>query len=609
MNRRQGLVLAGLVVLAGLRGLYWVALTDVWRGDEQQHYGYVESVALGNGIPRLGDLLSDEIAAIGKHSPTNGRLTTPMSTDPASWGIGGVQYEAGQGPPYYALLAVPYRLAAGLDPLARLFGVRVASLALTLTALPLTWLLTRAMVPDRPAAWLLAPGLLAVFQNWNVMGSSFTNDALAAPLGLAAVTAVAWTWRRGPTLPLAVAVGGAFGLALLTKPSTASLAPTLAIGAVAALVRARAGLGRALAWAATAAGVAAALFGPWLLWQRSVYAPQSPEDRFNELLGTTIGRYGWSRDTLARYLSDVTSGLFNFGEFRPGYERYTIILLALTVLAAVGGIVRGRADERFGLAWLATAIPLALVAMVAIVQLALGGWGTIVGRYLLPVIPTAAAVLAAGAVVTLGARAGVVAVLAVAALCLTLEVEHDDTYVTGTYLRGLPQEDSAPAVLQDWTDRFVPAATLAVTPPCPATAIGLAFGEASAPTVLVDGAPVPRFAEERVHGPVVGMAYYALADLSGPFEVAVAAPEVAVAATDRDPALALVGATGDPVARIYCRSPDPQVARFAQTHAPQHPDLSLALVRAWPRAWAVIGWVALPVAAVRLRRAGRSRRG
>lgn len=616
MTRSHRLALAALVLVGAVRGLYWTAIGDVWRPDERQHYAYVQDLATGRGLPVVGEVLvSADAAQIGKASPTNGQLSTGVTTDPTdpAWGATGLQYEAGQPPLYYAVLAVPYRLAASAEPLDRLYVLRVASLALALTTVPLTWLLARAAFADRPAVWLLAPALLVTWQGVNAQGGGLSNDALVPPLCLAALTAVAWAWARGPSLPLAAAAGAAFGLGLLTKPSAATIALPLGIGGLAALLRHRPSLARAAAWAGIAIIAAVVPVGPWLAWQRAVYGEESPQDRFNEILAPIIGQHRWSGETLNRYLSDTTSGLFNLGEHRGGFERYTMVLLAVALVAAVAGIAvsaaRGRRREVFALAWLTSALPLGFATMAAVVQLALDGYGTVVGRYLAPVLPTVAVVLAAGAALVLG-RFAVAAVALVIATTLTLEVDLDHQYLARTYLRGLPEAGTAPAVVQEWADTFVPSATIAMTPPCPATALGLAFRGQTAPGVLVDGREARRIGEENVLGDVA-MGYYALPDLARPFEVVVAAPGIAVAAADREPDLSLVGRPGDPVARLYCRSADPRAARFAQTHGPQHPDLALHVAEGWPVGWAAAGWAALTcaLAAVALRaRAGRSRR-
>lgn len=606
MSRRHVAVLAVIVLVGAVRGLYWVAVLDVWRGDEQQHHGYVTALAEGEGVPVVGeDLIPDQLAAIAKDSPTNGRLSTQtrgVAGDPL-WAAAAQQYEGGQGPLYYALLAPAHRLAAGLTPLDRLFVLRALTLALALAAVPLTWLLARAVLPDRPEAWLAAPALLVTWQSWNAVFSGLTNDALAAPLGLAALVAVAWAWRRGPTLVLAAATGGLFGLALLAKASAVTVAVPLAVGGVAALVRHRVRPLRALGWAGVASVTAAAPVLPWLAWQRRAYGGESAVDRFNAIIGPYIGRQTWGAEALDRYLGDLTRGLFNYEEHRVAFDRYSVVLLAVLAVAAVAGVtaaaLRRRGDTAFAVAWLATALPLGFATYVAVVHLVLDGYGTVVGRYVAPAVAAAAVVLAAGAVLALGRRGGLAAVAVVAAVSLTLEIDLDREYVETIYLRGLPVEGAAPAIVQDRGAGFTPAATVAVAAPCPATAVGFAFRGATPDTVEVRTREATvrsgRFADEPLLGDI-WMAYYAVDPPAEAFEVAITAPSLVVAAGDLNPRLTPATGVRDPVARVYCADDDPRGARFAQTHGPQHPDLPLGFVEGWPLAWAVAGWAAVVLA-------------
>lgn len=599
-------VLALLVLLGAARGLYWTAMIEVWRGDEAQHYSYVQQLATGGGLPVLGvDRISDDAALLYRLSPTNDYFASdyPVDGDAAIWGASGSQYEAGQGPTYYALLALPYRLAGGLAPADRLLVLRVVSLLLLLTALPLTWLLARAIVPSRPAAWLLAPALLLTWQGYNVGGSGLSNDALVTPLAAAGLCAAAWAYRRGPTMALAAAAGGCTGLAVLTKPSAVVLAFPLVALTLGAAVRHRPRPPRALAWAAVAAVAAALPVAPWLWWQTRTYAPSSATDEFNAILGPIIGRFSWSRDTLVHYLRDAERNLFNHGDFRPDWEPYSLFLLACVALAALAGaavaVRRRRPDEAFGLVVLVAAFPVGFATMVAVVLVLLDGYGTVAGRYLNPAWPGAAVVIAGGALLALGRRAGVVAVALVAAVTLSLEVEHNRSYAQGYYVRHLPVAGLAPAVVQDQGGAFLPDITARVAAPCPAELVTLAFRGGPPASVEVRSAETttaaPQVAADLLAGAVT-MAYYQVPPGMASFEVRAVAPEVAVSRADRDPRLALAGAEGDPVLRVYCPTPDPIGVRFAQMQHPLHPDLSYGAVLVWSQAWAVAGWTAVLLA-------------
>jgi len=601
-------VLIGLVVLAAARGLYWVGILEIWRGDEAQHYSYVQQIAEGEGIPVIGvDHISDDAALLYRLSTTNGYHAGdfPADGDDPRWGAPASQYQGTQGPSYYALLALPYRLADGASLPARLLVVRIASMLLLVTAVPLTWLLARAIVPSQPRAWLLAPALVTAWQGINVAGSGVSNDALATPLALAALTAMAWAYRRGPTLPLAATAGLCTGLAVMTKASTLVVAPLLVLLTLGAAVRHRPRIGSALAWTAVAGVSAAIPVLPWLAWQERAYGPSSTADAFNAIIGPIVGQYPLGREALSLYLRAALQSLFNDGNWRPAWERYSLGLLAVVAVVAVAGagvaLLRRRADEAYGLAVLAVAFPLGFAVMVAIVHLVLDDHAHVAGRYFLPALPGFAVVIAGGLLLALGRRAGTVAVALVAAASLSVEIEMDHTYVQSFYLRGLPVEGSAPVLLQDQADTFAPAVTLRAEPPCPASAVVIAFRGEPPPSVALRQesvtVQVPQVGVEGLAADVRWGAY-ALPGIAGPFEVTTSGRDVAVSILDRAPGLSLVGAEGDPVARVHCPSVDPDGVRFAQMHNPLRPDLTYGQVLAWPRAWAVAGWLATLVALV-----------
>lgn len=595
LSRRHALVLLLIVLAGAARGAWWVAHIEIWRGDEAQHYAYVEQLATGGGIPVVGrDTVGEDAVALYLRSTSNGYAAgdNPPTPEVAAWGAPVEQYEGGQGPTYYALLVLPYRLTEGLPTEARLLVLRTLSMLLLLTTVPVTWLLARAILPDQPVAWVLAPALWVTWQGVNVGGSGLSNDALVTPLAAGAAAAVAWAWRRGPTLPLAAAAGTAAGLAVVTKATALVLALPLAALAVGALLRHRTHPARAAAWIAVGGVTAAVPVVPWLLWQQRTYAPSSATEEFNGIIGPIIGQRAFGLDTAVYYLHSTVQSLFSHADFRPPWERYGLLLLGVVAIAAIAGIVvavgRRRGDEAFGLAVLAAGFPVGFVTMTAVVVVLLDGYGSVTGRYLNPVLPGAAVVIAGGALLALGRRAGVLAVAVVAATALTLEIEHDRTYLRSIYLRGLPVAGLAPAISQERGGAFAADPVVTVTPGCPARLVGLAFRGDPPPAVTAAGSAAPLVATEALAAGVVMASY--VVDASAPFEVAVTAPEVAISPADRHPAIALRDRPGDPVIRVSCPARDPESVRYAQTHDPLHPDLPYRAVAAWPVAWAVLGW-------------------
>lgn len=589
------------MILGAARGWYWVSLIEVWRGDEAQHYSYVQQLASGRGPPIVGvDRISDEAAALYKQSATNGFRPTDATSDPMDprYGPSFQQYEGGQGPVYYAVLSVPFRLAKNLGTSDRLLMLRLVSMLILLSSVPLTWLLARITFPWMPQVWIAAPALLILFQAFNFNGSGLSNDALVTPLGLLALIGVVWVRRSGFRLRLAIATGGSFGLALVTKATALAIVPALLTGFVAAVVRQRPSWSRTLGWAALASLAAAMPVMPWLLWLKQAYPRSSATTQFNRILGGIIGRYSWGRGTLFRYLGSVTSSLFN-AEPRPSYEPYSMILLGAAAASAAAGIAaalrRRDGDCTFALGWLALAAPLGFAVMAWFVAMVLDGYGVVQGRYLGPLTPALALLIAAGAFTVLRPRFALFTLTLLATVMLTMEIGLDISYVGTYYLRSLPVPGSAPVIVQDFGDAYVLGMTVEVMSRCPATLIGFAFKGAGqeltnrpvsvAVTTGEGVVSAPRIATEPLSG--ASMSFYRLDRLKGSFQISVGGPAVAISTQERVAEVGLVGTRGDPVALLYCPSRDPASVRFAQLHHPQHPDLPLSFVTGWPVGWAL----------------------
>lgn len=612
VNLRWHALALGVLLFAGLlRGLFWVAVTDVWHADEASHYAYVHALAAGEGIPMLGtDRVPDEVTLLAKESPTRGNAATEVSAsaqDPR-WGAFAEQYEAGQGPLYYSLLAVVLGLLGDAGTLTSLFALRTASLLLTLTAVPLLWLLGRSLFPRAPAAWLLAPALLICWQSFNASGATVTNDALAWPLALGALIGVALALRRGPTPANAALTGLSAGLALLNKGTAASLLPTLAVGGLVMIVYQRPRPRSLATWVAVAGSGTLAPLVPWVAWQREVYGDRSVVQRFNEILGPHLGPpQPLNRATVTWYFNDVSRGLFGQEFFSGGIGPYSATLTVVAVVVALCGIalacVRRRWLDAFGLSWLLTALPLGFVALIALVQVFLGGVGTIAARYLHPTLAALALAAVASLVMLLGARAGTVAVAVVAAVALQIETGPMNGYVSAVYLRGLPVEGITPALVQELADGTAQPREIEVTPPCPARFVGVAYkgdppSELPVSVAGAPAAPAPLLTVEPIGGEVQ-LGYFELPHIAAPFAITTAGgPPIAVSSMERSAALRLSGASGDPVLRVLCEVADPRAVRFSQTHHPQHPDLSYGAVTTWPRAWALAGWALVALAVV-----------
>lgn len=149
------------ICLVGLvRGLFWVAATEVWNPiDEAHHYAFIASLGEGRGIPQVGrDQVPLDVLEIEKASPTLWQRGSPHAADLDDpwWSKEAAQYEGVQPPLYYLLLSPAYRASRPFGAVTALYVLRTATVLLSLAAVPLAWLLAGDLFPGRPAVWLAA---------------------------------------------------------------------------------------------------------------------------------------------------------------------------------------------------------------------------------------------------------------------------------------------------------------------------------------------------------------------------------------------------------------------------------------------------------------------
>lgn len=593
-----------LIVLVGLaRGLFWVVTTEVWNPiDEIQHYDYARSLAEGDGIPVVGeDRVTDEILMAAKVSPTfwfHYEPVQPTVTDPA-WGATRESYEGGgvQGPAYYAMLAVPYWLSHPFGLLESVYALRLATVVISLLAVPLAWYLAREMFPRRPAVWLGAPAVLVMLQGFNANLASVNNDALVVPIAVATLIPVARAWR-GLTDAQAVGGGVLFGLAMLTKPTSLPLAAMVGLVLLGLLVTRRETLGQIIRWGLIFGAVAFAVFLPYLAWNVYHYGALTASEEVNAITGPVQGKSPLSIEALRAHLRNARTGFFEFQPWSLGPDNgYVRLLERASVVALVAGCAvalwRRRWGEGVALAWLGLAFPLAFAAKMAMTYGLLDSVGSVVGRHLYAALVPTCIVIVGGAVIALGPRWGTVGVLLVLALALGAERDVTMRYVDAAYTWGVVG-DMAPVVDQSWNDEYVSGSMVQAIPPCPVKVIGLGISGPPPATVEVSRSSAAETAQLVGSDGNVG-----LYEVGGPLtkEFVIRPPEgtpVGSSREERAAGVSFVGRAGDPMVRLYCPAEDAKAVRFKQRYGPQHPGfVTYARIEAWAEGWEWLGWAAL----------------
>lgn len=623
--RRLHLLLLGLIAAVGLvRGFYWAAVTEVFNPvDEGAHYAYVESMALRLRPPVVGrDRLSPDALALVKRVQTSYWRSAPLapSPDDEGWGAVAESYEGVQGPLYYLLMAVPYRLSRHFGVLSSLYGVRAGTVLLSLVAVPIAYALARELFPRRREVWLAAPALLVVLQGFNGNLASVSNDALVVPLAGAALVAFCRSARRGFDTWGAMVTGGLVGLGLATKSNMVALIPMIGLGAVGVTVVQRLRWARLVRWAVVTGAMAAVAVAPWLAWNLSQYGALSPSAEVDKITGPMQPDYPFALAGVREHLVSSTVGFWDFqlvGRRLSTYmESMTAAALLLVAIAIGVSVVRRRRRDTVILGWLGSAYVITFATMVAVIYGLFAGRSSTVGRHMYPALIAVVVVTAAAAFVTVGRWGGWLALVVVANLALAAERPMVDRMVELTYTNSVIGMVT-PVVDQSWGEGLVDASSIAMNPPCPAEAFGIGLAAPAPPTLPVSTAA------GLVQAPFLGLqgspaqriAVYTLPEpTTAPFELLLDGTPVSASADDRDAHLSLPGEPGDPVARIFCSVARPEEARFDQQFTPDHPSwIRLGYVTGWPTAWMWLGragFIAVAGFALleRRRRAGRSLR-
>lgn len=597
--------LLSLIVLVGfLRGGYWVMTMEVWsRVDEAQHYGYVESMARGDGIPVVGkDKLQLDARGVAKASPTLGFRSFGLDTvsEGSDWGVFGNLYEGGgyQGPLYYALLAPAYWIAHPFGIIATIYALRLATLLILLTSIPLLWLLARELFPTHPAIWLTSPAILVAIQGFNSNTTSITNDALLVPISIAALVPIASAWR-GVNNRQAIIAGALFGLAMLCKNTASPLAALTLIVLVGLLLARRASLRDLCVWGLIYMGTAFAVLLPYLVWNLYKYGALSASSEVHDLLAPLLQHTPLTFAGLRVHFHNVRIGFWDFSYglgANSAYARTFEIAILVSLIAGLGVALRRRAfDEASALVWAAVAFPVAFVIVLAASYSIYGEGSTIVGRHLYAVLGLFAIAIAAGASISLGSRLGVLAIVLLLGIAFIHEREVTDHYVLATYADGVLFDRLAPVIDQPLNEGYTTATSVSATATCPVEAVGLAIVNPAPKELTLSS---PSLQQATYLGENKAVSLYALpTPATGQITMLTSGLMIGAESVDRDPAISLAGSTGDPVVRLYCAVENPDAFRFKQMFDPGHLNLSYSLVRAWADIWYWIGWALVSVSA------------
>ena len=332
---RVPVALWACAAIAFLNGAVWAFVNPPLQGpDEIAHVTYIQYVGewgrLPGEPPRGPGIGSEEMRAAAASLPwthtAQNPTWSPRSLREYRRAQPDLSRKPGSAPPatinnpplYYAIEAVPYRVARSVDFFDRLLLLRLVSALMGAFTVACTFLFVRELLPRRPWAWTVGALAVAFQPMFGFMSGSVNNDNLLYMLGALLIYLVARAVRRGLTLPLAIGLGAVAAAGMLTKTSFAGLLPGAAAGILLAIWRVPAPQRRrALAFGAAGAGVLVAGFGLWLVANQAVF------DRSGV---TTTAGFASAETTANTTLRGTASYIWQvFLPALPGMERFVSI--------------------------------------------------------------------------------------------------------------------------------------------------------------------------------------------------------------------------------------------------------------------------------------------
>jgi hypothetical protein len=264
--------------VACLNAVSWSIVTPPFQvPDEPDHVAYVKELLQTGSLPTeagsisgeesvaMEDLRANAVAGNPEFQPITARAEqeklqrdlqrSARSREPSNRFAG---QAASEPPLYYALQAIPYTLGGGLTLLGRVELMRLLSAVMGgLTAL-FAFLFVREALPRARWAWTVGGLGVALVPLLGFMSGAVNPDAMLYAVTAALFYCLARAFRRGLTRRSAIALGAVTAVGLMTKLNYVGIAPGALLGLGVLSVRAARTLGRA-AYRSLAMAVAVAI--------------------------------------------------------------------------------------------------------------------------------------------------------------------------------------------------------------------------------------------------------------------------------------------------------------------------------------------------------------
>jgi hypothetical protein len=349
LRKVQGHWVAVLLLVArAALGVFYSMAVPAWESfDEPGHYAYVRYIATHHAVPQIGASEINQISEVMQPPLYYVLGALPVlwaKVDDGAQPVPNPFFPSGTGGVNYAIHpdseAFPYS-----GTIMALHGVRLLSVAISLAAIAMTYLIGLTIAPARKS---LAVGAMAIHAFWPQFlfsGSVVTNDVLATAIGSAIILVMMRTLKTSGSLLQVGTLGLLFGFGLLSKLNTLSLLPVALVLVVAKGVVGigRGGVRNAFFWCcSTAAGLVSLLIA-WGILRRMNYAVVPVLDygsgpilsRVLSGIGEVLA--GLDVPTLRRasmYALNTSFALFGWGNLAVDPVLYDVFALVLVVAAA-----------------------------------------------------------------------------------------------------------------------------------------------------------------------------------------------------------------------------------------------------------------------------------
>jgi 4-amino-4-deoxy-L-arabinose transferase-like glycosyltransferase len=238
-------------LIASLSAACWSVITPPFQGtDEPSHFAYAQQLAETWKLPTSSSAEyspEEETALHDLHQqqiqwhPEVHTISSPAAVEQlrrdltlplARYGPGGAGVAASEPPLFYALETIPYYLESGGTILDRLELMRLLSALMAGVTALFVFMFIRELLPGTPWAWTSAGLAAAVTPLLGVTSGVVTPDAMLFAVSAAIFFCLARAFRRGLTRKMAVALGALIAVGFLTKVNFVGLVPGIMLGLV-----------------------------------------------------------------------------------------------------------------------------------------------------------------------------------------------------------------------------------------------------------------------------------------------------------------------------------------------------------------------------------------